>query len=108
MPRVARSERMLLIPTQPSVRAFGSPSRSCARWRRPLSNAFDGAGHLTQNEPIELHLSARIVDIDPNEIAKCVIVEHDAFRDFLTIDTRLLRQIYVQRVGIGEVIESHG
>src|SRR5258705_6943652 len=69
---------------------------------------FDLARKLAQNEAPQVDSAAGVVDINSDQFALRVVVENYAFRDFSTVDARPLREIDVQRVRIGEVVEVHG
>src|SRR5678816_3363571 len=64
--------------------------------------------HPGENESLELHFPARVVDIDTDQVPFGIIIEHDAFRDLTTLNARMLGEIDVQRIGVGIVGQLHG
>src|SRR5258705_9272938 len=78
------------------------------RFLRLRSCVFDFARKLAQNEAPQIDSAACVVNINSDQIALRIVVEHDALRDFPTVDARPLREVNVQRVRIGEVVEFHG
>jgi len=49
-----------------------------------------------------------VVDVEADQIAFGIVVQDYAFRDFPTLDTRLFREVDVQRVRLGMVVEFQG
>src|SRR5882672_8723747 len=78
------------------------------RFFRLRGCVFNFARKLAQNEAPQINSATCVVNIYSDQIALRIVVEHDALRDFSTVDARPLREVDVQRVRIGEVVEFHG
>src|SRR5476649_2626112 len=50
---------------------------------------------LVDKQVLELNFSARVIDIDSDEVTVRIVVEHDPFGNLPTFHTRLLREVYV-------------
>lgn len=75
----------------------------------PLAGELlDFASQPTELQLVELDLTARIVDVYADQIAACIVIQNDAFGDLPTFDTHLLRQVYVQRIGVLVISKLHG
>lgn len=75
---------------------------------RLSGNSLNRARQLAENELFELHLGAGIVDIDADQVPIGIVVQHDAFRNLATLNTRPLREIDVKRISFRVVVELHG
>src|SRR5205814_8313478 len=49
-----------------------------------------------------------MIDIDADQIAFGVVIQNHAFRDFLALHARSLREIDVKRIGIWKIVQFHG
>ena len=56
-------------------------------------NRLNLAGEFTEGQLFELDFSACVVDVDANEVAIAVVIEHHALRNLPTLDTRSLGEI---------------
>jgi hypothetical protein len=56
-----------------------------------LAGPLDGPRHADHHELFQLNLSARVVDVDPDNSALFAEIEDDAIGDFLALSTRLIR-----------------
>ena len=69
---------------------------------------LDRRRQLAQNQLVQLHALAGLVDVDANEAPGGVVVQHHALGNLAALDARLVRKVDVERVGVGEVTEFHG
>src|ERR1051325_8664500 len=65
-------------------------------------------GQLIENQLLQLHFLARIVDVDSYEIAVGVVVENDPVGNFAALGAGPLGEIDVKRIGVGMIVELHG
>jgi hypothetical protein len=71
-------------------------------------NSLDFAGQIAELQDPHVDFGARIVDVDSHKISASVIVDEDAFGNFSTLDAHLFRELDVQRVCVGKIVEFHG
>ena len=86
---LSASELRVVLPASGEVSLRCRPARADLR----ASPRFLKAGH---DETLQLHLVARVVDIDAHEIAVRVVIEDNAFRDLPALHARLLREVDVE------------
>ena len=55
------------------------------RTNRLRHRSFDLAGHTMQHESPKLDLVARVIDVDTDQIAHRVVIQHDAIGDPATL-----------------------
>lgn len=55
------------------------------------SDRLDRAWQLAEDERVHLDLGSGVIDVDADQVASGVIVEHDAFGNLSALGTRLLR-----------------
>jgi hypothetical protein len=65
------------------------------------SAALDLTLDAGKDQPVQLHLPASIVDVDAHQVTRGVVVEYNAFRNLAALDTRVLQQIDIERIGAG-------
>lgn len=76
---------------------------------KPLRyGSLDHTRHALQHQPAQLYLLAWVIDVDADQIAGVVLLEHDTVGDFTTLHAVALRQVDVPRVGVRIVVELHG
>src|ERR1039458_5220920 len=101
----------------PSAACEGTSSRNSASasWRKRArctallsGNGRDLRWQLVDKQVLELNFSARVIDIDSDEVTFRIVVEHDPFGNLPTFHTRLLRKVDIQRIRRGVVIQLHG
>lgn len=68
------------------------------RARQSARAALDVALQTGKHQPPELHLSARVVDVDPDESALGVVVEDDPLSNLAALDTGLLEESDYERL----------
>ncbi len=56
----------------------------------------------------QIEFLARIVDVNADQVALLVIVEHYSFRYLATFDARFHGEVDVEGVGVGIVVQFHG
>src|SRR5436190_18409123 len=71
------------------------------------SDRFNRCRDLADDKPVKVDLGAGVIDVDADQLAGGVVVQHHAFGDLSTVRARLLRQVDVQRAGVGKVIGLH-
>src|SRR5450759_1656754 len=71
-------------------------------------NGRDLRWQLVDKQVLELNFSARVIDIDSDEVPVRIVVEHDPFGNLPAFHTRLLRKVDIQRIRRGVVIQLHG
>jgi hypothetical protein len=71
------------------------------------SALLDLSLHAGENQSLQLHFAARIVDVDSNKASISCIVKYDARGDLATFDAGRLREIDIELVGIGVVPDLH-
>jgi hypothetical protein len=54
------------------------------------------AGNAAEDEFPKIDFLARVVDVDSDQVARDIVVEHDTFGDFAALDARLLRKVDVE------------
>lgn len=74
----------------------GAPPDTRARREPALDGDIVNFGwQLVEDQMIKLDLGAGVVDVDANELAVGVVVQHHAFRDLAALNARFLGEIDV-------------
>lgn len=66
------------------------------------------ARQSAHDERLQVDFLARVVDVDSDQVARSIVVQHDAFGDFATLDARALRKIDIERIRLGVIVKLHG
>src|SRR3990172_9833897 len=64
--------------------------------------------NLTRSNLGQIEFPARVVDVNSDQIAVAVVVEYDALGNLAAFDAWPRREINVQRIRVGIVIQLHG
>ena len=89
--------------------AFTFFDAAAVGWSAMLaSDGFDSGRELAHDQRLQLNFGAGVIDVDADEVPVLVVVEHDAVRDLPALDTRLLGQVDVQRIGVRMIVDLHG
>jgi len=67
---------------------------------RLARQGFDCSWHLADRETLQLNLLTGVVDVDTDQIAGRIVIEHHAVGHLSALDTRGLGQIDVKGVGL--------
>jgi hypothetical protein len=60
---------------------------------RLRSHGVDFSRKLAEDELLQIDFLTRVVDVDPDQVARGIVVQHDAFGAFAALDARPLRKI---------------
>ena len=63
---------------------------------------------MVRDKFAQIQLSARMVDINSNQVAFGVVIQNDTVGNFLALDARPLSEIDVKRIGVWEIIQFQG
>src|SRR5207249_1292868 len=58
-------------------------------------------------DPRQVHVLASMLDVNTDKTPGLIKVQHDSRAYLLGLDTRPIRKVYVERVGLAIVVESH-
>ena len=63
---------------------------------------------LARDQFPQVELAAGVINVDSGQISFRIVVQDDPCRDFAAFDTRFLREVDVERIGLWKIIEFHG
>ena len=71
-------------------------SRFCLEW------------NVARDQFPQIQLSARVIDIDSDQVAFAIVIQNHAFRDLPALDARSVREINIKGICVWKIIQLHG
>jgi hypothetical protein len=73
-----------------------------------LASGFDRCRDPTDDKPLEIDFAAGVVDVATNQLSRFIAIEDHPLGDLAALNARLLRQVDVERIRLGMIVDFHG